>query len=249
MHWLSPLLFCLMEDGRITIVFNVREKPMLQGARMMRWLFILTFIVGLGLGIGGTYFAPDLLGPYLPAMFQRRGELVQGEVVAKQEKMPWLLLTINTPQGAILATFRKKVDEIALLVEVGDQIELVLRKYEPFVDDPRIKRVRKGEGKGKVGVPPIPAEKVPAAPRPEEEALATPKKEEPAPLPSSLEEKGAPEAESGTKAESKGAGKIDVEKGPSPAPPVEEKVEEEKKVGGKKNPTEPAVPIEGETAL
>jgi hypothetical protein len=214
---------------------------------MMRWLFILTFIVGLGLGIGGTYFAPDLLGPYLPAMFQRRGELVQGEVVAKQEKMPWLLLTINTPQGAILATFRKKVDEIALLVEVGDQIELILRSYEPFVEDPRIKRVRKGEGK--VEVPPIPAEKVPAAPRPEEKALATPKKEEPAPLPSSLEEKGAPEAESGTKAESKGAGKIDVEKGPSPAPPVEEKVEEEKKVGGKKNPPEPSVPTAGETSL
>ncbi|MFQ5586498.1 MAG: hypothetical protein ACE5GF_06730 [Thermodesulfobacteriota bacterium] len=214
----------------------------------MRWLFILTFIIGLGLGVGGTYFAPDLLGPYLPAMFQRRGELVQGEVVAKQEKVPWLLLTINTPHGAILATFKKKVDEIALLVEVGDQIELFLRRYEPFVEDPRIKRVRKREGQ--VGMPPIPAEKMsPASLRPEGKAVETPAKKTSSPLPESREEKNVPEAEGGPNVASEAEGKANVEMSPSPSLPVEEKGGEEKKVGGEKSSPEPPIPSEGGTAL
>ena len=231
---------------------------------MMRWLFILSFILGLGLGIGGTYFAPDLLGPYLPEMFQRRGELVQGEVVAKQEKMPWLLLTINTPQGAILATFKKKVDEIALLVEVGDQIELILRSYEPFVEDPRIKRVRKGDGR--IEIPPAaPAEEEAlvapqatpqSASQPDIEVVEAPEKKaiSTSPLlPAGQKKQVEPVAESGTKAASEVEEKADVEETPSPfmpAGPVEEKGVDEKKVGGKKSPTtEPAVPIEGETAL
>jgi hypothetical protein len=199
---------------------------------MMRLLFILTFIVGLGLGIGGTYFAPDLLGPYLPAMFQRRGELVQGEVVAKQEKMPWLLLTINTPQGAILATFRKKVDEIALLVEVGDQIELILRSYEPFVEDPRIKRVRKGDGR--IEIPPAaPAEEEalvapqatpqPAS-QPDIEIVEAPEKKAIStlpPLPPGQEESLESAAGSGTKAASEVEKKADVEETPPPSVPIE----------------------------
>ncbi len=199
---------------------------------MMRWLFILTFIVGLGLGIGGAYFAPDLLGPYLPEMLQRRGELVQGEVVAKQEKMPWLLLTINTPQGAILATFRKKVDEITLLVEVGDQIELVLRKYEPFVEDPRIKRVRKGDGR--VEMPPAapveeeafvaPKASPQSTSQPDIEVVEAPKKKAISttpPLPPGQEMQVEPVVESGTEAASDVEEKADVEETPSPAVPTE----------------------------
>ncbi|MFQ5329684.1 MAG: hypothetical protein ACE5D4_06830 [Thermodesulfobacteriota bacterium] len=225
---------------------------------MTRWLFIVTFVVGLVLGIGSTYFAPDLLGPYLPSILQRKGELVRGNVVAEQEKVPWLLLTINTPQGAILATFKEKVDEIALLVEVGDQIELFLRKYEPFVEDPRINRVRKGEGRIEIA-PERPQETQ------KEEALAAPsvapqespppdieetveapeEKAPPPPLPPSQEESLEPSDEGETKAAS------DVEESSPPALPagaVEEKVDEEKQVGGEESPLEPAAPTEGETA-
>ena len=140
---------------------------------MMRWLYILTFFIGLVLGIGGTYLATHILGPYLPEMLQRKGELVEGRVVAKEEKAPVLLLTIDTSQGALLATFTKKVDEIALLVQEGDGVELFLRRYEPFVEDPRIKRVLKG---ARPVVPPAPPEAtLPAPPQQEkvEEKPAT----------------------------------------------------------------------------
>jgi len=233
---------------------------------MMRWLFIVTFFVGLVLGIGGTYFAPDLLGPYLPSIFQRKGELVQGNVVAEQEKVPWLLLTINTPQGAILATFKKKVDEIALLVEVGDQIELFLRKYEPFVEDPRINRVRKGEGR--IEIAPVSPSETPTVNTPEnkkEEATVT---SQPAPQPKvesveEPEEKAAPaapplplehETQVEPPSESTTEGVSDAEKERAavetlpPALSVEEESVEEQSVGGEASLPEPAAPNEGDTA-
>ena len=225
---------------------------------MMRWLFVLTFVVGLGFGIGGTYFAPDLLGPYLPGILQRKGELVQGNVVAEQEKVPWLLLTINTPQGAILATFKKKVDEIALLVEVGDQIELFLRKYEPFVEDPRINRVRKGEGRIEIAPEPpqeTTKEEAPiasqAAPQPEMEAVEPPENEA-APIPSPpqpvQETQAQPLTESDTKDVSEAEEIRAVEETPPPAVSVEEKSVDDQSVGGGESQPEPVVPTGGETA-
>jgi len=194
---------------------------------MMRWLFILTFLIGLGLGIGGTYFAPHLFGPYLPEMFQRKGELVEGTVVAKQEKAPWLLLTIDTAQGALLATFTNKVDEITLLVEEGDGVELFLRRYEPFVKDPRIKRVQKGESG--VATPALSEEAVPAAPQQEEKENKVGEK------PDTITE--------------------EMESIPplSPSPPLEAQSGDEESAvneGGKNEaPAATPPPVEGETAL
>ncbi len=54
-----------------------------------------------------------------------------------------LLLTVQTSQGSFLVTFKKKVAEIDLLVQQGDTLTLALRRYEPFVDEPAIERVRR----------------------------------------------------------------------------------------------------------
>lgn len=111
---------------------------------MKKKIIILIFLIGVILGIGGTIFVPNLIAPYLPEVIHSKGTAVGGVVIAKQQKAAWLLLTVNTPQGAILATFKKKVAEIELLVEKGDTIVLLLREYKPFVDNPIIKQVTKG---------------------------------------------------------------------------------------------------------
>jgi hypothetical protein len=83
--------------------------------------------------------------------------VVKGTVMAKQKKDNVLLLTVNTPQGELLATFKKKVDEIGLLVNEKDVIEFTLPKYMPFIEDPKIIRVVKEQ----------PAEPEPAPPPPD----------------------------------------------------------------------------------
>ena len=43
----------------------------------------------------------------------------------------------------LLATFKKKVAEISLLIEEGDTVTLNIQTYQPFADDPPVMRVRK----------------------------------------------------------------------------------------------------------
>jgi small basic protein len=106
----------------------------------------LILLVGIALGVVGTIFAPDAAGPYLPeALRVKKAETIDGEVVRKLREGERLLLTVQTTQGAILVTFKKKVAEIDLLVQQGDTITLRLSRYEPFVDEPAIERVRKQE--------------------------------------------------------------------------------------------------------
>jgi small basic protein len=114
---------------------------------MKGWLILFVLLVGIALGVSAALLGPDFIDPYLPQALRREAVTVEGSVVEKQRKDSELLLTINTPQGAILATVKKKVTEVQLLVDKGDIVELVLRKYEPFVMDPKIKRVRKGEAR------------------------------------------------------------------------------------------------------
>ena len=61
----------------------------------------------------------------------------------KQHDPDRLLLTISSSEGAVLATFKKKVAEISLLIEEGDTVTLKVQSYQPFVDDPTVMRVRK----------------------------------------------------------------------------------------------------------
>lgn len=122
---------------------------------------MVPFIVGLVLGVLAAVFLPDYARPYFPSWLMVKATVVKGTVIAKQKKDNVLLLTVNTPQGELLASFKKKVDEITLLVNEKDVIEFTLPKYTPFIDDPQIIRVVKEQ--------PAPPEPEPAAPaKPEE---------------------------------------------------------------------------------
>jgi hypothetical protein len=114
---------------------------------MKIWLMFFIFIIGIAIGVSGTYLGPDLLRPYLPEIVQGKSVTLEGTVVSKELKQNMLLLTIDTDRGALLATFKKKVPKIELLVNEGDSIEFMLRKYEPFVEDPSIKKVKMGKQK------------------------------------------------------------------------------------------------------
>lgn len=111
---------------------------------MKFWLVVASLVLGMALGAAGVLLLPDLVTPYLPEGMRGDANTVDGKVVAKQKDVDRLLLTVLTEQGATLATFRRKVAEINLLVEEEDTVSFVLRQYKPFVTDPRIKRVMKG---------------------------------------------------------------------------------------------------------
>lgn len=104
---------------------------------------MVPFVFGLVLGILGTIFLPGYMRPYIPEWAAGKAVVVKGTVVAKQKKDHALLLTVNTSNGALLATFMKKVDEINLLVNEKDVIEFTLPKYAPLIDDPKIVRILK----------------------------------------------------------------------------------------------------------
>lgn len=109
--------------------------------RGRRWPWL---VAGIVLGVAATLLVPRYVTPYLPGPL-RSGELrVQGPVLAEQREEDRLLLTVETEQGAMLATFRRQVAEIALLVDEGDTVTLGLREYAPFVEDPRLVGVYKG---------------------------------------------------------------------------------------------------------
>ncbi len=105
--------------------------------------FAVTFLLGLVLGITGTILGPRLVEPYLPAAIRGDLEGIEGKVMSKQRKGDRLLYTVQTSEGAILATFRKKLTEIDLLVAEGDMLTLARTGYRAFMDDPAIGRVRK----------------------------------------------------------------------------------------------------------
>ncbi len=104
---------------------------------------LLLFLLGLLLGIAGALLAPRYLGDYLPGGLRGRNETIEGPVLGKRLEENRLLLTVQGQQGAVLATFRKQVAEIDLLVAVGDTVTLGVSRYEPFVEDPSFRGVRK----------------------------------------------------------------------------------------------------------
>ena len=102
---------------------------------------LTTFLIGLVLGIGLVVGGRAFLGNRLPDSIAGRRESLDGVVTAKQLEEDRLLLTVVTPAGATLVTFKKRVAEIALLVDEGDRITLSLSRYQPFLEDPQIARV------------------------------------------------------------------------------------------------------------
>ena len=105
-------------------------------------LFIV-FLIGLVVGIVGTLLVPRYLGPYLPSGLGGGGVSLQGPVLGKRQEDGRLLLTVQAEQGAVLATFSERVAEIDLLVDVGDTVSLGVPGYEPFIDDPTFRGIRK----------------------------------------------------------------------------------------------------------
>lgn len=122
------------------------------------------FVVGVVLGVLAAVYLPGYVRPYLPDWLAGKVTIVTGAVTAKQRKDKALLLTVNTPQGAVLVTITKKVDEVGLLVNEGNTIEFALKTYSPFVEDPKISRVIKGEPSA--SPEPAKAAAPPAAPLP-----------------------------------------------------------------------------------
>ena len=123
---------------------------------------IVPFVFGLVLGILCTIYLPNYVRPYLPESLVGKETVVKGTVAAKEKKGDALLLTVNTPEGALLATFKKKADEVNLLINEKDDVHFILPKYMPFIDDPKIIRVVKEQQ-----AVPAPAEAPGAPARPE----------------------------------------------------------------------------------
>ena len=117
---------------------------------------IVPLLIGIIAGILGTVFLPGYVRPYLPEWIAGKTVVVKGTVEAKQKKDSALLLTVETSDGVLLATFTRKVDEINMLIDVKDAIEFTLPKYLPFIEDPKIVRVVRG---GQPGAGMGPAEK------------------------------------------------------------------------------------------
>ena len=104
---------------------------------------LLIFLLGAVLGAAVATIWPRFVAPRLPQGLRPSTETVEGTVIRKLHDGGQLLLTIDTPEGAALATFTEKVPEINLLVETNDTVTLGLGGYEPFVDNPAIRGVRK----------------------------------------------------------------------------------------------------------
>ncbi len=111
----------------------------------MTWL-----LGGIVIGILGTIFLPRFVAPYLPDTLRGEQKEVAGVVEAKSAEVDRLLLTVGSDIGAMLVTYSKDVAEIDLLVDVGDSVVLVVDEYAPFVDDAKIRRVTKGNGRAAI---------------------------------------------------------------------------------------------------
>ncbi len=166
----------------------------------------LIFLVGVVVGAIGALLLPDFILSSLPKAPWATAWAAEGLVVAKQWDGEALLLTLQTDEGATLATFRDRVAEIDLLVEEGDRVSFTLRDYRPFVEDPGIRRVlKKGQIEGSAeteqapGLESLPPEETDETraveaqtPTPEE-----PRSEEPTPLPQPEESAEPPSSQEG----------------------------------------------------
>jgi hypothetical protein len=106
-------------------------------------VYMAVFVLGVGLGLGAPFLAARYAQPYMPQFLQETVHPLTGTVTHKERQQDRLLMTVTTRDGTILATFRKQVPEIDLLVEEQDSVTLDVKQYEPFVTDPPVIKVNK----------------------------------------------------------------------------------------------------------
>lgn len=99
---------------------------------------LVVLVVGLVMGVALGVILPRIAGPALPPMVGGKQLALDGVVTAKRREQDRLLLTMITDSGAILATFKDRVSEKSLLVDIGDTVRVNAPTYEPFMTDPRI---------------------------------------------------------------------------------------------------------------
>ena len=119
------------------------------------------FVLGIVVGLVGSLLLPRLL----PVSWRLALGSVEGTVEAERREEGRLLLTLSTPKGLTLASFETDLEEIDLLVELGDRVTLAARGYQPFLRDPVIARVERGAVVTPPVAPPVePAEEEESAP-------------------------------------------------------------------------------------
>lgn len=124
---------------------------------MKSWItYMLVFAFGVGAGLGAPFLASKYAEPYLPQMLKVPVHPLAGTVTQKQRDQDRLLMTVTTDDGTILATFRKQISEIDLLVEEQDSITLDVSQYQPFLNDPSVLKVHKQKNP-KPALPPSPS--------------------------------------------------------------------------------------------
>jgi hypothetical protein len=106
--------------------------------------FFPGFVLGLVLGTVGAVLAPSWWQSIVPDSLFPQGT-VSGLVLQKDRESGRLLVKLATGEGVLLATFTERQDAIDLLVELGDTVTLRVARYQPFLTDPRLDRVRKPE--------------------------------------------------------------------------------------------------------
>ena len=119
-------------------------------------VYMTVFLLGVGAGIGAPILLSRYAQPYLPPFLQKTAHPLAGTVTHKQRDQDRLLMTITTADGTILATFRKQIPEIDLLVEEQDSVTLDVRQYEPFVNDPPVLKVDKQSPQAPVAAQSLP---------------------------------------------------------------------------------------------
>ena len=102
---------------------------------------LAAFLLGLVLGVAATVFVPRYMEPFLP--FTQR-EILAGFVTEKQFNADRLLLRIQTDRGLVLAVFIGDREKVDLLVEKGNEVELNVDDYQPFLENPVVSRVSVG---------------------------------------------------------------------------------------------------------
>lgn len=128
-----------MELCRSSGSFRIGTEGNTMGLAMKAKLLLL--LLGLLLGLGAAVLFPRVRESLTPGVLKRAP--TTGVVEDKRREDDRLLLTLVTADGAVLATFTKRVPEIDLLVARGDTVSLALDGYRPFVEDPEIERVVK----------------------------------------------------------------------------------------------------------